>query len=368
MASSSPMLEFRTPGFNPYAVKYSPYYDSRIAVASAANYGIVGNGRLFCLGLGPQGIFVEKTFDTNDAQYDLAWSEINENQLLVACGDGSVKLYDVGVASEFPVMNFHEHKREAFSVAWSPVTKDTFASSSWDGTVKIWSPARKDSLKTLPVGNCAYSTSYCPSNPQLISCVSTDSHLRIFDLRTPISASYHLAVKIPVHHLPRGAPPPPPPRPMAPPAPIPPATPTTPAEVLTHDWNKYREPVIATGGVDRAIRTFDIRSPAAGPLSVLLGHQYAVRRLAWSPHAADILVSASYDMTVRLWTDGSTMAPEGMGGEPVKAGVQLGVMNRHTEFATGVDWCLFGVGGWVATVGWDERLLCWDANMMLQGR
>ena len=34
-------------------------------------------------------------------------------------------------------MNFHEHKREAYSVAWSPITKDTFASSSWDGTVKI---------------------------------------------------------------------------------------------------------------------------------------------------------------------------------------------------------------------------------------
>lgn len=34
-------------------------------------------------------------------------------------------------------MNFHEHKREAFSVNWNPVTKDTFVSSSWDGTVKI---------------------------------------------------------------------------------------------------------------------------------------------------------------------------------------------------------------------------------------
>ncbi|RYP09364.1 hypothetical protein DL765_008484 [Monosporascus sp. GIB2] len=367
MASS--MLEFRTPGFNPYAVKYSPYYDSRIAVASAANYGIVGNGRLFCLGLGPQGIYVEKTFDTNDAQYDLAWSEINENQLLVACGDGSVKMYDTNVA-DFPVMNFHEHKREAFSVAWSPVTKDTFASSSWDGTVKIWSPARKESLKTLPVGNCAYSTSYCPSNPHLVSCVSTDSHLRVFDLRTPVSASYHLTVKIPVHMPPTQPP-------MA--AGTPPPPPAVPAEVLTHDWNKYREPVIAAGGVDRAIRTFDIRNPAAGPLSLMLGHEYAVRRLAWSPHAADILVSASYDMTVRLWTDGSTIAqppPPAPGGGPVGpgpgggggGGVQLGIMNRHTEFATGVDWCLFGVGGWVATVGWDERLLCWDANMMLQGR
>ncbi|KAI0159726.1 WD repeat domain-containing protein [Xylariaceae sp. FL1272] len=347
------MLEFRTPGFNPYAVKYSPYYDSRIAVASAANFGIVGNGRLFCLGLGPQGVQIEKTYDTNDAQYDLAWSEINENQLLAACGDGSIKLYDVNV-NEFPVMNFHEHKRETFAVAWSPITKDTFASSSWDGTVKIWSPMRQDSLKTLPVGNCTYSAAYCPSNPNIISAVSTDSHLRIFDLRTPSSAQYHLTTKIPVHQLP--------------PVPMPPGIkpPAMPAEILTHDWNKYRDTMIATGGVDRAIRTFDIRNPTGGPSSIMLGHDYAVRRLAWSPHAADILLSASYDMTVRLWTDGSTMAPDQ--ASPVKPGLQLGVMNRHTEFVTGVDWCLFGVGGWVATVGWDERLLLWDASMMLQGR
>lgn len=99
----------------------------------------------------------------------------------------------------------------------------------------------------------------------------------------------------------------------------------------------------------------------------MMGHDYAVRRLAWSPHAADILLSASYDMTVRLWTDGSTMAAN-ESSPPVKPGLQLGIMNRHTEFVTGVDWCLFGVAGWVATVGWDERVLLWDANTMLQGR
>ncbi|TGJ82997.1 hypothetical protein E0Z10_g5768 [Xylaria hypoxylon] len=366
------MLEFRTPGFNPYAVKYSPYYDSRIAVASAANYGIVGNGRLFCLGLGPQGIQTAR-YRRNTANLafeastptmpsmTLAWSEINENQLLAACGDGSVKLYDVNV-NEFPVMNFHEHKREAYSVAWSPVTKDTFASSSWDGTIKIliqaaskWSPTRTESIRTLPVGNCTYSTSYCPSNPNIISAVSTDSHLRIFDLRTPVNAQYHLTAKIPVHQPPS--------------VPMPPGVspPFMPAEILTHDWNKYRDTVIATGGVDRVIRTFDIRNPNSGPASIMMGHDYAVRRLAWSPHAADILLSASYDMTVRLWTDGSTMAAD-ESSSPVKPGLQLGIMNRHTEFVTGVDWCLFGTGSWVATVGWDERVLLWDANTMLQGR
>ncbi|KAF4126738.1 hypothetical protein GMORB2_0475 [Geosmithia morbida] len=324
---AAPMLEFRTQGYNPYAVKYSPYYDSRIAVASSANYGIVGNGRLFALGLSAQGIQIEKTFDTNDALYDLAWSEINENQLVTACGDGSLKLFDLGV-KDFPVMNFHEHKREAFS----------------------WSPTRNFSVKTLPVGNCTYSTSFCPSNSALISAVSSDSHLRIYDLRTPSSAKYHLVSAIPVHGLPVGG---------------------QPSEILTHDWNKYNTNVVATGGVDRILRTFDIRS-SGGPLAVMPGHDYAVRRLAWSPHSSDMLLSASYDMTVRLWNDGSSSAaavqqPPNPAAEPTP-GVQMGVMNRHTEFATGIDWCLFGMGGWVASVGWDERVLLWDSKMLMGRR
>lgn len=151
--------------------------------------------------------------------------------------------------------------------------------------------------------------------------------------------------------------------------------PPQPAEILTHDWNKYAggaDPsggVIATGGVDRLIRTFDLRMPYAGPLALMAGHEFAVRRLAWSPHAADVLVSASYDMSVRVWTDGSTAGGPPVVDEataPVRPGRQLGIMNRHTEFATGVDWCLFGAGGWVASAGWDERVLLWDANSLLR--
>lgn len=323
------------------------------------------------------------SFDTNDALYDLAWSEINENQLVTACGDGSLKLFDLGL-NDFPVMNFHEHKRETFSVSWNPVNKDTFLSSSWDGTVKIvslflplrtkchqnsvararkplltstttqWSPTRNHSIKTLPIGNCTYSASFCPSNPALVSAVSSDSHLRIFDLRTPSSAKYHLVSAIPVHAPPAGVP-------------LPSGNPNAaaaPSEILTHDWNKYNDTVVATAGVDRVIRTFDIRNPAQGPLSTMFGHQYAVRKLAWSPHASDVLISASYDMTVRLWNDGSRTLPYDPSQGP-RIGAEMGIMNRHTEFVTGVDWCLFGMGGWVATVGWDERVLLWDANMLM---
>lgn len=55
---------------------------------------------------------------------------------MVAAGDGSIKLFDITL-NEFPVQSWQEHKREVFAAHWNLVTKDTFCSSSWDGTVKI---------------------------------------------------------------------------------------------------------------------------------------------------------------------------------------------------------------------------------------
>ena len=144
-----------------------------------------------------------------------------------------------------------------------------------------------------------------------------------------------------------------------------------PSEALTHDWNKYRDSIVAAAGVDRMIRTFDIRAPHQGPVATLPGHGYAVRKVTWSPHLSDVLLSASYDMTCRVWTDGSAMGngieanmklpdPMALGG-----GRELGRMTRHTEFATGVDWCLFGAEGWCASCGWDERLLVWDVRAVM---
>ena len=48
-----------------------------------------------------------------------------------------------------------------------------------------------------------------------------------------------------------------------------------------------------------ALQVWDVRKPNA-PTKVLLGHTYPVRKVAFSPHAAGLLLSCSYDMTVRL--------------------------------------------------------------------
>ncbi len=68
--------------------------------------------------------------------YDTTWSELNENHIAVACGDGSVKLFDT-TKDNFPLASWQEHNREVYAVTWNLVSKDTFASSSWDGTIKI---------------------------------------------------------------------------------------------------------------------------------------------------------------------------------------------------------------------------------------
>jgi WD40 repeat protein len=38
---------------------------------------------------------------------------------------------------DLPIRAWQEHTREVFSVDWSNLKKDTFASSSWDGTIKL---------------------------------------------------------------------------------------------------------------------------------------------------------------------------------------------------------------------------------------
>lgn len=287
-------------------------------------------------------------FDTQDCLYDTAWSEAHENQILAASGDGSIKLFDIAL-NEFPIQSWAEHNREVFSVSWNQVAKDTFISSSWDGTIKVWRPELPQSITTIPTHSCTYSAQFSPHSPSVLSAVSSDSHLRIFDLRTPASASNHLQLSIPIHSPPRSK--------MGQPSPMG----VPPSEALTHDWNKYRNSVLACAGVDRTIRIFDIRAPGAGPTTVLPGHEYAIRRLAWSPHLSDILLSASYDMTCRVWTDGTAgETPDAMG-----AAKELGRLGRHTEFVTGVDWCMFGAEGWAASCGWDERLLVWDVRQIM---
>lgn len=427
------MLSYRTHGFNPYSVAYSPFFDSKIAVASAANFGLVGNGRLYVLNLSESGQIVPQAyFDTQDGLFDLSWSEVHENQVVTSSGDGTIKLFDLTTATppppqttvggqqqqplpaaapgkiNFPIQVYKEHTREVFSVNWNLAQKHLFCTSSWDGTIKIWTPDRTQSVSTfvaplpeyLPAagmpgapaqkqhhvhapGSGPQSTSaataapggagggapssihgakFSPHNPNLIASVHADSHIRVWDSRAHPALTHDF--------LGHGG-----------------------VEALTLDWNKYRPTVLATGGVDKAIKVWDLRMvpdvttnnvaaelassrvgqmPArvkhsiVAPINELLGHDYAVRHISWSPHSSDALISTSYDMTARVWKDLTAGDNSGATSSRYMSRLNhgsgmLNVFSRHTEFVMGADWSLWGEPGWVATVGWDEMLHVWKA-------
>ena len=52
---------------------------------------------------------------------------------LFIVSDGFIYLF----IQDLPIRAWQEHTREVFSVDWSNLKKDTFASSSWDGTIKL---------------------------------------------------------------------------------------------------------------------------------------------------------------------------------------------------------------------------------------
>ncbi len=77
-----------------------------------------------------------------------------------------------------------------------------------------------------------------PANADIFLSASGDNHLKIWDLRNPVST-----MTIPAHQH----------------------------EILTADWCKYNDCIIATGSVDKSIKVWDVRRPDREML-VLYGH------------------------------------------------------------------------------------------------
>lgn len=240
-----------------------------------------------------------------------------------------------------------------------------------------WHPEQPRAQVTLTAHTaCVYSAMWSPHHPDILATACGDGHLRLFDLRQAYSA--------PSPSMTGG---------LSTPTP---AVATVPVggEVLSLDWNKYRQWHIATGSTDKTIKAWDLRSvgsmvdrggmtagappPGAPPpmgqgqiTAICTGHDYAVRKVAYSPHSPSLLASASYDMTARIWDldhpslSLSSVASRLGGGLMGRGGQQQGgllqVHEAHTEFVVGLGWSLFQEG-LVASTAWDMSVQLWSAR------
>lgn len=331
------------------SVHYSPFFDNKLCISTSSNFGLVGNGGVQIVAINAQGMILpERQWTTQDAVFCTAWSEIHENQVVAGGGDGVLRIFDAGVPpnssgpasvgggapGDFPVMAFRGHERECVSVDWNPVSKTTFVSASWDSSLRLWSAAEAGRDNAMMVWRTAqpalvHAVKFSPHDGSVAVSGHGDSAVRVWDARVAGGVVREL----------RGA--------------------HGGAEVLCVDWNKYRPEIIASGAVDKAIKLWDLRtaSGTGAPVNEFLGHDAAVKSVAFSPHDSVSLLSTSYDMTARVWMDRSA---ETTSARFLNHNAQLvKVFNAHTEFVVGCDWSLWGEKGWVATAGWDEKLHVW---------
>lgn len=149
------------------------------------------------------------------------------------------------------------------TIDWNVISKKTFISGSYAGDVKLWDPffgAPVSAATFTEHAASIYTVKWSPHfDKTFISC-GGDGFVKVWDIsKGPISA-----LTIRASH----------------------------GEVLSCDWNKYNNFQFATSGAtsDPVIKIWDLRNTSK-PVMNFNGHRFGIRKVIFSPHDQNLLVS-----------------------------------------------------------------------------
>lgn len=101
-----------TDPYHGYAVVFSPFISGKVAIVGGLNFGIAGPGALIIFESSlATGFRESRRYSWKDVLFDVTWSEIQEQILVAASGDGSLLVYDQA-CPQGPVSVLNGHTAE----------------------------------------------------------------------------------------------------------------------------------------------------------------------------------------------------------------------------------------------------------------
>lgn len=333
-------MRFTWECFHPQSCKLSPFLDGstqHIAVASAQFFGVAGNGAVSVLSTrldsgeaaaADDAFVLTQRWETLDGCFDAAWIEAQPHLLAAAAGDGSC--YVFRVATDLPIARIRAHDRECVCVASSSAATNLLATCSWDACIRVWdlnhTPPRACATDAQSSVRChagaAHAAEWHPSHAAALASVGADGRLVLSDIRVPGPSVTAGIVST--------------------------------GDVLTLDWNKYRQTEVLCGTADGALSLWDVRSLAC-PLLLQHACRMPIRRVRACPFRGHTFFAAAYDMTVTCW---STAADSSSGALELKC---VRRFTHHNEFVSGVD-CSLHTAGSLVSCGWDQAVCAWNGD------
>lgn len=192
---------------------------------------------------------------------------------------------------ERPIFSCVNHKAEGFGLAWSSLETGTLASGDIRGEMYIWKMGDGGmwSIDKQPYKSHSghvEDIAWSPTESALLVTCSTDSSIKLWDIRSPPSEACVCTVEH-AHE----------------------------SDVNVLSWNKH-EPILVSGGDDAALNIWSLKTIQYGePVARFKHHKGAITSVEWCPQETTTLIASGEDDQITIWdlaveAEGSENIPE----------------------------------------------------------